>query len=102
MILYVLKGMTQVEVLKILGEPYKTGIGPDNSWHYGESSLVFDDPRGIADQIIEADDSISRLQGNINEPYNARRENRRKEKRTRDALHQVYQVKTIHISDSCL
>lgn len=90
--LYVLKGMTQVEVLKILGKPYKKGTGPDNSWHYGESSLVFDDPRGIADQIIEADDSISRLQGNINEPYNARRENRRKEKRTRDALHQVYQL----------
>jgi outer membrane protein assembly factor BamE (lipoprotein component of BamABCDE complex) len=112
--LYVLKGMTQREVLEILGKPYKKGTGSDDSWYYGGFSLVFDDPRGIAEEIKEIENSTSKAEEQLsklkelayggnpprNEKYQQLKE--RSQERQREALQEIYRVKTVHISDSCL
>lgn len=101
--LYVLKGMTQREVLKILGKPYKKGTGSDDSWYYGDSSLVFDDPKGYAAMMLQNIEILSKSQRRLYEltgKYSAPDDNL--EKKMNDPLLDLYQVKKIHMSDSCL
>jgi outer membrane protein assembly factor BamE (lipoprotein component of BamABCDE complex) len=111
--LYVLKGMNQSEVLKILGEPFKKGIDSDNRWYYGDSSIVFDDPRGIAEKLKEVEKSLAknnelfskfREKYGTNPPQNEKAEQLGESflESSRKALQEIYKVKTVHINDSCL
>jgi outer membrane protein assembly factor BamE (lipoprotein component of BamABCDE complex) len=104
--MFVLKGMNQKEVLAILGEPYKKGSGSDNSWYYGESSLEFDDPRGIAAKLIESHESISKLrESTVGVSYNdpkTEEQRAKSEQSLKNVLALTYQVRAIHIGDSCM